>query len=196
MPAVAYARRVGNRMILQYDDGSFQFLVPAGTFYIPAGTGGDATGGTGGSTGIPAPVDDYPYPTADPAALSPFRYSYRDCTDFVCWRINRDNGDTSAPWSWTWGDLRPAGGNGDAIGWRGDWQILGYAVDINPVAGCIAWYGSSAGEFGHVAYVQSATDGTVVLEEYNWSPSHQAYNTRTVAPTDAYYPDSFLAMPH
>lgn len=193
MVAIRNIRQVGNKLLIVFEDTSTQFAIPAQGLYLPVGTAGGGTTGGGGTPGtVAAPVDDYPYPTADPNALSPFRYSYRDCTDFCCWRINRDNGDTSAPWTWTWAELRPSGGNGDAIGWRGDWLILGYDVDIAPVPGCIGWIGSRAGEFGHVAYVQAVSGDSLVIEDYNWGGT-QAYGTRTMNVSDF---DSFLAMPH
>lgn len=192
--------------MMNYDDGTRQFFYPTGSAIfipgthtaagVPTGAGGDnddpGTGSGPGSVG--SPVDDYPWPTADPDGMSPLRYSYRDCTDFAAWRINRDTGCTHSPWKWTWGQLRIT--NGNAIGWKPDWITHGWGVSDTPQPGMIGWYGSKAGAYGHVNYVQAVkADGTVHLEEYNWSPNHQAYNQRDAAPGSAYYPDSFLAMP-
>jgi surface antigen len=97
---------------------------------------------------------------------------------------------------YTWGQLRLT--NGDAIGWKPDWQAHGWGVSSSPSPGTLGWYGSKAGSAGHVCYIQAvAGDGTVTIEEYNWQPYHQAYNKdlRTAAPGSAYYPDAFLAMP-
>lgn len=207
-------RAMGNNLIEYYSDGSTRlFAASAGGFYLPRGhqnattvptgageTSVDNSDGGGSTPGtVTAATDDYPWPRAPEDALSPLRYSYRDCTDFVAWRINRDNGITHSPWKYTWGNLRwqGPGGNGDAIGWKADWVRYGRAVDLPAAAGLIGWYGSKAGAYGHVNYVQAvAADGTVHLEEYNWSPNHQAYNQRDAAPGSAYYPDSFLAIPH
>lgn len=201
-------RVVGNNLVEYFDNGGQHvYAQSAGGLYLrvkdggtPTGAGGGedqsspATGGTPGT--VAAPVDDYPWPNAPQDALSPLRYSYRDCTDFAAWRINRDLGCTSAPWMYTWGQLRLT--NGDAIGWRPDWITHGWGVSTSPSPGTLGWYGTKAGTYGHVCYIQKVDgDGTVHIEEYNWQPYHQAYNQnlRTQKPGDALYPDAFLAMP-
>jgi surface antigen len=213
MVAVSRLRPVGNQLVAQYTDGSQVLFLPTGSdTWLPTtaktttpGSGGEVSNpGTGGTPGtVAAAVDDYPWPTAPENDMSPLRYSYRDCTDFVAWRCNRHAGVTAAPWQWTWGNLRWQGptGNGNAIGWRADWISYGRAVDLPVAADLIAWFGTKVGTYGHVAYVQKVnTDLSIVLEEYNWGYSSdpngtQRYDTRTVAPGSAYYPDSFLAMP-
>jgi surface antigen len=135
----------------------------------------------------PAAADDYPWPNDAINTLSPLRYDYRECVDFVAWRMNRDIGVTHAPWRWDWTNLSP-NGNGDAIAWRGNWQANGWKVDIAPVPGAVAWYGTSAGALGHVAQVQAVSGGNVVLEEYNWGGTHN-YDKRTVSQSE---PDSYL----
>jgi surface antigen len=127
--------------------------------------------------GIRAEGDDYPWPTAQTddqgGGLSPLGYYYRECVDFVAWRLNRDAGSTNGPWKWTWGKLTPGGGNGSA--WASGWAAKGWPTGKEPVVGSVASF-----SYNHVAYVQSVPgDGTVVLEEYNWMGSH-AYHTRTV----------------
>jgi hypothetical protein len=131
--------------------------------------------------GIRAEGDDYPWPTAatddQGGGLSPLGYYYRECVDFVAWRLNRDAGATGSPWKWTWGKLTPGGGNGSA--WASGWAAKGWPTGNTPVVGAVASF-----SYNHVAYVQSVPgDGTVVLEEYNWMGSH-AYHTRTVPISD------------
>lgn len=140
-------------------------------------------------TNYPAAVDDYPWKTSQINTLSPLRYDYRECVDFVAWRINRDAGVKKAPWKWTWSNLRVT--NGDAIGWKHDWELHGWKTNITPVPGAIAWWGTTAGTYGHVAYVQAVTGSNVVLEEYNWGGNH-TYHTRTVPISSV---PSFLASP-
>ncbi|QHC58138.1 CHAP domain-containing protein [Rathayibacter sp. VKM Ac-2760] len=122
--------------------------------------------------------DDYPWRDAltddQGGGLSPLRYYYRECVDFVAWRLNRDQGSTGAPFKWTWGNLTPGGGS--AYAWAGQWASHGWETSSTPVPGSVAWFNGN-----HVAYVQSVNaDGTVSLEEYNWGNDH-AYHTRTVA---------------
>jgi hypothetical protein len=51
---------------------------------------------------VKAEGDDYPWwdqvPDDYGGGLSPLRYYYRECVDFVAWRLNRDAGVTSAAW--------------------------------------------------------------------------------------------------
>ena len=65
--------------------------------------------------------DDYPWWNETPddygGGLSPLRYYYRECVDFVAWRLNRDAGVTSAPWRWDWGNLA----SGSAYAWADEW---------------------------------------------------------------------------
>ncbi len=121
--------------------------------------------------------DDYPWPYEatdnDGGGLSPLGYYYRECVDFVAWRLNRDAGSTGSPWAWKWSNLTPGGGS--ASSWKGQWERHGWTTSDTPIVGAVAWF-----TYNHVAYVQSVGDGTVVLEEYNWMGSH-AYHTRTVS---------------
>jgi surface antigen len=128
--------------------------------------------------GVRAEGDDYPWPNqatdTQGGGLSPLGYYYRECVDFVAWRLNRDAGSSSAPFRWTWNNLTPGGGN--ASSWASAWKSHGWATGNTPVVGAVAWF-----SYNHVAYVQSVPgDGTVVLEEYNWVGSH-AYHKRTVS---------------
>lgn len=120
--------------------------------------------------------DDYPWPyelTDDQGGgLSPLNYYYRECVDFVAWRLNRDAGYYSAPFKWVWSTLTPNGGNGGQ--WMYNWQAKGWPVSNTPVVGAVAYTGGN-----HIAYVKSVNaDGTVTLEEYNWIPGK--YGQRTI----------------
>jgi surface antigen len=127
---------------------------------------------------VRAKGDDYPWydraTDAQGGGLSALGYYYRECVDFVAWRLNRDAGSTGSPWTWTWSNLTPSGGN--ASNWANAWADQGWATGDTPVVGAVAWF-----NYNHVAYVQSInSDGSVMLEEYNWNGSH-AYHTRTVS---------------
>ena len=129
-------------------------------------------------------VNDYPWPTANMNSLSPLRYYYRNCTDFVAWRLNKQAGRTSAPWAYTWSNLTPAGGN--AYQWKD--QFPG-KVNNSPALGSVAWWGPYSGgayENGHVAIVSAVwSDGRVDVEEYNYG-SPGIYHTRSRVVADAY----------
>ncbi|PPF43671.1 CHAP domain-containing protein [Rathayibacter sp. AY1A1] len=142
-----------------------------------AGAAAAGSGGTSTSVTPREEGDDYPWRdqlTDDQGGgLSPLRYYYRECVDFVAWRINRDQGSTSAPFKWTWGNMTPGGGS--AYAWAGQWASHGWVTSSTPVPGAVAWFTGN-----HVAYVQAVnSDGTVSLEEYNWGNDH-AYHKRTI----------------
>ena len=120
--------------------------------------------------------DDYPWPyelTDDQGGgLSPLNYYYRECVDFVAWRLNRDAGYYAPPFKWVWSNLTPTGGNGGQ--WMYAWQAKGWPVSKTPVVGAVAYTGGN-----HIAYVKSVNaDGTVTIEEYNYIPGQ--YGQRTL----------------
>lgn len=137
----------------------------------------------------PVATDDYPWKKNTIHTLSPLGYDYRECVDFVAWRLNRDAGVKHSPWKYTLANLRKT--NGNAIGWKHDWELHGWKTNITPYPGCIAWFGTSAGTNGHVAYVQHVTATEVVLEDYNWGGTH-TYHKHTMKRSSV---DSFLANP-
>lgn len=129
------------------------------------------------ASGARALGDDYPWPYElrdyQGGGLSPLNYYYRECVDFVAWRLNRDAGYYAAPYKWVWANLTPSGGN--ASQWRYNWEQHGWPVSTTPIVGSVAWFYGN-----HVAYVKSVnSDGTVTIEEYNYS-SNGTYGQRTI----------------
>lgn len=124
------------------------------------------------ASSVAAAGDDYPWRDGPLKTLSPLRYIYRECVDFVVWRLNRDVGSVSAPFAYTWSYLTPNGGN--ARDFKAAWINHGWPTSNSPVAGDIAWWSNN-----HVAYVKAVNaDGTVALEEYNATPF--TYSERTI----------------
>ncbi|TXK19372.1 CHAP domain-containing protein [Homoserinibacter sp. GY 40078] len=128
--------------------------------------------------------DDYPWAAeltrGQGGGLSPLNYFYRECVDFVAWRLNRDAGSTSAPFKWTWSTLTP--GSGSAYSWKRQWEKHGWPISNEPSPGWVAWFPGQ----NHVAYVSGVLDdGSVVVEEYNWGPN--IYGQRIIQPSDAIY---------
>lgn len=124
--------------------------------------------------------DDYPWPyelmEGQGGGLSPLNYYYRECVDFVAWRLNRDAGSYSAPFKWVWSNLTPYGGNGGQ--WMYNWEQHGWPISKTPIKGAVAYTGGN-----HVAYVKQVNaDGTVLIEEYNYI--HGMYGQRTL-PADS-----------
>ena len=135
-------------------------------------------------SGAKSQGDDYPWfaelSRNQGGGLSPLNYYYRECVDFVAWRLNRDAGSTKAPFKWIWSNLTPSGGN--ASQWKSAWLNHGWDTGTTPKVGAVAWF-----PYNHVAYVSGIlNDGSVALEEYNWQGQH-LYSTRIIQPGDAYY---------
>ena len=129
----------------------------------------------GGQITWPIGDDYYLKDSPNGYGMSPLRYGIRTCTDFVAWRLNRDAGSFGEPWLMDWGYLTPTGG--EASDWAGAWAANGWATSTTPVVGSVAWFGYGA---NHVAYVQAVNDdGTVTIEEYNWTALQ--YSSRTIA---------------
>jgi surface antigen len=112
--------------------------------------------------------------------LSPLNYYYRECVDFVAWRLNRDQGSYAPPFKWVWSNLTPNGGN--ASQWLSAWQAHGWPVSDTPIPGSVAYFPGN-----HVGYVKAVLDGGYVLiEEYNQGSSH-AYGQRVLPWSAATY---------
>ena len=123
--------------------------------------------------------DDYPYKNSQPDFDGGDRWQFyaRECTSFVAWRINQLGVNFSNHMK---GPNGTAGTFGDGYTWAANARAIGYRVDNTPSVGAIAYYGpnvSGAGSSGHVAYVAQVNgDGTIVIEEYNWSPFPYGYH--------------------
>jgi surface antigen len=137
--------------------------------YQAAGTSRGTVSGT--VSGVRAAGDDYPWPAASDT-LSPLNYYYRQCVDFVAWRLNRDAGSYSAPFKYVWSNLTPSGGNASA--WKSAWERNGWTTSDTPVIGSVAWFNGN-----HVAYVKEIVGSNVVIEEYN-GMAKRAYAIRTI----------------
>jgi len=121
--------------------------------------------------------DDYPWPSElrsfQGGGLSPLNYYYRECVDFVAWRINRDQGSYAEPFKWVWSNMTPLGGS--ASQWKASWDAKGWPSSKTPIVGSVAWFGSA----NHVAYVKTVVDADhVLIEEYNRNPG--AYGQRVI----------------
>ena len=104
---------------------------------------------------------------------SPRRFAYRNCTDFVSWRLGI---------SW---ELAESGGTAHAYAWRQGWIDAGRSVGTTPRVGAIAWWGTSrGGGYGHVAVVVAVNaDGSARVEQYNGdgTGTYSVVNTRAEA---------------
>jgi surface antigen len=106
---------------------------------------------------------------------SPYHYNYRNCTDYVAWKLAAVSG-----WN-------PNASMGNASGWAA-WAIdHGYVVDTKPAVGAVAWWAAASWNFdaGHVSYVDAVnkdstgTITTVTVSEYNFNVTG-GYGTRTI----------------
>jgi surface antigen len=143
------------------------------------------------ATRAPASTGGYPYwnyagPGSNPATytwtdahgngFSAYGYAYRNCTDYVAWKLSTTNG---------FHDYR---GLGNAVSWAATARARGYAVNHVPARGAVAWWGGEMfGGFGHVAWVVRREAGSVKIAEYNHAGNGR-FDLRDIAPgaADAY----------
>lgn len=116
--------------------------------------------------------NDYPYKD------KPFNeentstgYYFGNCTDFVIWRVNRDDGVLHEPWKHVNRNTTPSGGNG--YQWGLPTALPGWVKTDKPSPGDIISFqpGSQGGrwhaQFGHVAYIgQVSANGSITVENY------------------------------
>ncbi len=126
--------------------------------------------------------NDYPWVSElsrnQGGGLSPLGYYYRECVDFVAWRLNRDAGASAGgPYVWTWSNLTPSGGN--ASQWKSAWLNHGWPTGTTPQVGAVAWFPGQ----NHVAYVSGIlASGQIVIDEYNMGGQHE-YDQRVIDPS-------------
>ena len=112
-------------------------------------------------------ANDYPYQDMTygrylPEDLDPWRFYFRECTSFVAWRLNNDNG---LDFDNFYGGIQW----GNAREWRAAAEALGIRVDNEPAVGAVYWQDANfhCSASGHVAWVKALNgDGTVVIEHY------------------------------
>lgn len=131
----------------------------AATSADAADTGGYPYASLNGPGSKPA---DYTWTDSRGSDLSPYRYGYRNCTDFVAWKLDTANG------------FRVASNYGHAKTW-GD--VNRKITNTTPAPGSVAW--SNAGTYGHVAWVESVSGNTITVQDYNKAGTG-AYARRTV----------------
>lgn len=113
--------------------------------------------------------DDY---TEGTSGVDPWNFYAGQCTSFVAWRLNDRN-------QIAFHNQYKGHHFGNANSWDEAARAAGIPVNGTPKVGAVAQ--SDAGSFGHVAWVAALNaDGTVLLEEYNWSGTER-YGQRTVA---------------
>lgn len=116
--------------------------------------------------------NDYPYKDRTYNTVnSATNYYFGNCTDFVIWRVNRDDGVLHEPWKHVKDNTTPDGGNG--YEWGADTALPGWVNVTKPSPGDIISFqrGSQGGrwssEFGHVAYIgQVSVNGSITVENY------------------------------
>ena len=119
-----------------------------------------------GGNGSIARGDDYPaYYKNGSQEIDKWRMYSRQCTSFAAFRLSSVNGF----------EITGAYGNANEWGYRA--RREGYRVDNTPAIGSIAW--STAGGYGHVAWVSNVMGDHIEIEEYNYGYTG-SYNKRTI----------------
>ena len=126
----------------------------------------DSVYANSGGSGSIARGDDYPvYYKNGSQTIDKWRMYSRQCTSFAAFRLSGVNGF----------ELPGAYGNANEWGYRA--RREGYRVDNTPTIGSIAW--STAGIYGHVAWVSNVMGDKIEIEEYNYGYT-EAYNKRII----------------
>ena len=119
-----------------------------------------------GGNGSIARGDDYPaYYKNGSQEIDKWRMYSRQCTSFAAFRLSSVNGF----------EIPAAYGNANEWGYRA--RREGYRVDSVPTIGSIAW--STAGGYGHVAWVSNVMGDNIEIEEYNYGYTG-SYNKRII----------------
>ncbi len=127
---------------------------------------GDSVYAYSGGNGSIARGDDYPAHYKNGSQeIDKWRMYSRQCTSFAAFRLSNVNGF----------DIPAAYGNANEWGYRA--RREGYRVDNTPAIGSIAW--STAGTYGHVAWVSNVMGDQIEIEEYNYG-IRESYNKRVV----------------
>ena len=98
----------------------------------------------------------------DASEISPYGYAYRNCTDYVAWKL----ASLGVPASLY-------RGNGNASGWA---RVAGIVTNTTPAVGAVAV--QTSGEYGHVAFIEAVSGNRVTVAEYNYH-ENGTYDTRT-----------------
>ena len=127
---------------------------------------GDSVSAYSGGNGSIARGDDYPaYYKNGSQEIDKWRMYSRQCTSFAAFRLSSVNGF----------EIPGAYGNANEWGYRA--RREGYRVDSVPTIGSIAW--STAGGYGHVAWVSNVMGDNIEIEEYNYGYTG-SYNKRII----------------
>jgi len=127
---------------------------------------GDSVYAYSGGNGSIARGDDYPIHYKNGSQeIDKWRMYSRQCTSFAAFRLSNVNGF----------EIPAAYGNANEWGYRA--RREGYRVDNTPTIGSIAW--STAGTYGHVAWVSNVIGDEIEIEEYNYG-IRESYNKRIV----------------
>jgi surface antigen len=138
--------------------------------------------------------------SAKDSRTDPWDFFSRECTSFVAWRINDNNGVYFT--NTMTGPNGKKATFGNAVNWMTAATSIGYTYNTTPSARSIAWWGDKyhgAGPTGHVAYVDSVTmNGSqvagITIEQYNWGiPINQGnYSTLYIPVGSGSYPEGFI----
>ena len=140
-------------------------------------------------------TNDYPSNLAlvpQDSVIDSWSFYNRECTSFVAWRLNHDNGLAFT-------NNMSGGHYGNAYEWK-DNAVALYGSSVyngTPAKGAVAWwdaYHGGAYGTGHVAYVDSVNaNGSINIEEYNFSVTG-GYSQRTIQSGSTNWPDGFLHL--
>lgn len=152
--------------IVSFNNAEVTGIVPGQSIIIPDGVKASITAPKAVSTSIAtsSSLSTKLLPRLD---LGSNGYAFGYCTYYVASR-------RYVPQSW-----------GNAANWYYAAKASGYSVGSTPAVGAIAW--TPAGYYGHVAYVESVSGGTVTVSEMNYGGGWDRIDYRTTSASDFRY---------
>ncbi|WP_323703999.1 LysM peptidoglycan-binding domain-containing protein [Mammaliicoccus sp. Dog046] len=130
-------------------------------------------GGSGSETATTTASNTQPTQTTGNQSFNDQNlYDWGQCTYYVFDRRGQAGSSISTYW-------------GDAKYWAGAAQADGFRVDSTPAVGSIMQ--STAGQYGHVAYVESINaDGSLLISETNYNTPPGVTDYRTIPASEVY----------
>jgi N-acetylmuramoyl-L-alanine amidase len=156
--SLAGAYQANAAQIVSYNNAEVKGLSAGQQIIIPDGVRVDAPKTVARVASVPSAARSNIAPTLTRYAFGGNGYAYGYCTYYVA-------GRRSVPSGW-----------GNANTWYYAAQSSGFRVGSTPVPGAIAW--TSAGYYGHVAYVEQVSGGQVLVSEMNFNGNWNRVTSR------------------
>lgn len=153
--------------IISFNNAEVSGLAPGQSIIIPDGVNPSAKPAASTNASVATSASSKSGRLLPRLAFSGNGYAYGYCTYYVASR-------RYVPSNW-----------GNAYNWYYAARAAGYAVGSAPAVGAIAW--TPSGYYGHVAYVESVSGGSVTVSEMNYGGGWNRISYRTTSASEFRY---------